>query len=274
MYSNNNMNYYNNPTYNCMNNDYQQRTPMTPVTNYSSYNYSPVSMQSYGSPCTQNKSVSSGYYSSASNNSSFSNSPAYGNYASNVYNYGTYQTSPFSSNTYKPAPLPVLNAQAQKSTKSNKRQRSEYTDALLDQVFNGQVAPNEVQQTKKLKSEKEIALPLPKFEEICNLDFDDESFNGSMFGDNKKRILTKDQRKAANQRERKRMGIMNDGFNGLRAALPISTGRKRRKMSRLDIVIGAMEYIDYLTSLLETPGNGPVEVNFEAYQNALYMYDE
>lgn len=261
MYSN--MNYYDNTSYTAMNTEYQ-RTPMTPITNYSGYNYSPVSMQSYSSPSTQNSSVSSGYYSPASNNSSFNNSPAYANYLPLAY--GGYQKPSFCTNTYGKVPIPTLNSAAQKTSKNNKRQRSEATDTLLDQVFNSNISSNE-QQTKKFKSELDISINLP------SLEFDEESINGSMVSDNKKRVLTKEQRKAANQRERKRMNIMNDGFTNLRAALPISTGRKRRKMSRLDIVIGAMEYIDYLTSLLETPGTGPVDVNFEAYQNALYMYD-
>ncbi len=83
--------------------------------------------------------------------------------------------------------------------------------------------------------------------------------------------MTRGQRVAANQRERKRMNIMNEAFNDLRQALPISTGRKRRKMSRLDIAIGAMEYISYLDSLLKS--NGPYTINFDAYQDSLYFYD-
>ena len=64
---------------------------------------------------------------------------------------------------------------------------------------------------------------------------------------------------------------MNEAFNDLRQALPISTGRKRRKMSRLDITIGAMEYISYLDSLLKS--KGPYTINFDAYQDSLYFYD-
>ena len=86
----------------------------------------------------------------------------------------------------------------------------------------------------------------------------------------RKRVLNRHQRVAANQRERKRMNIMNESFVQLRQALPISTGRKRRKMSRLDIVIGAMDYIAYLDSLLNS--DSPFAIDFEAYQNSLYNY--
>jgi len=101
-------------------------------------------------------------------------------------------------------------------------------------------------------------------------DLDGEcSTNNSVNNENKKkRVLTRHQRIAANQRERKRMNIMNESFVKLREALPINTGRKRRKMSRLDIVIGAIEYIAYLDSLLQS--EEPCEINFEAYQNSLY----
>ncbi len=109
---------------------------------------------------------------------------------------------------------------------------------------------------------------LSDFEEESNEDFDQSLSSTS---DKKKRVLTKNQRVAANQRERKRMNIMNESFANLRQALPISTGRKRRKMSRLVIVIGAMEYITYLDDLLKT--DGPCVINFDAYQNSLYFYD-
>jgi hypothetical protein len=81
----------------------------------------------------------------------------------------------------------------------------------------------------------------------------------------KKRVLSTNQRVAANVRERKRMSIMNDSFVDLRHKLPISTGRKRRKMSRLDIVIGAMEYISYLDSLLNN-----TEPNSDFLNNSMF----
>lgn len=118
--------------------------------------------------------------------------------------------------------------------------------------------------------EEEIDLE-DEIEENVN-DFSDLSQSlSSANGEKKKRVLTRGQRVAANQRERKRMNIMNEAFNDLRQALPISTGRKRRKMSRLDIAIGAMEYISYLDSLLKS--NGPYTINFDAYQDSLYFYD-
>jgi hypothetical protein len=109
-----------------------------------------------------------------------------------------------------------------------------------------------------------------------NLDPNDFSISSSTSHTNnnkKKRVLNRTQRVAANQRERKRMNIMNESFLNLRQALPISTGRKRRKMSRLDIVFGAMEYIAYLDSLLQKPSDGKlIEIDFDAYQNSLYNY--
>lgn len=105
------------------------------------------------------------------------------------------------------------------------------------------------------------------------LDGDEDNFDendSSQSNGKKRRVLTKNQRLAANVRERKRMNIMNDAFVNLKAVLPQKTGRKRRKMSRLDIVIGALEYISYLDELLQT--DGPIENNFEAYQRSLDFY--
>ena len=118
----------------------------------------------------------------------------------------------------------------------------------------------------------------------CNLFLNDDDYNdldsnyddmddisGASNGSKKKRVLNRQQRIAANIRERKRMGIMNESFFELRQKLPISTGRKRRKMSRLDIVLGAAEYIDYLDRLLKNT-KGPIEINFDAYLNSLLDY--
>ena len=106
--------------------------------------------------------------------------------------------------------------------------------------------------------------------------FEDEndsslSYSINSFGEKKKRVLSRSQRVAANQRERKRMNIMNDSYVKLRQVLPISTGRKRRKMSRLDIVVGAMEYIAYLSDLVER--DEPCEIKFDIFKNSLYTYD-
>jgi hypothetical protein len=84
---------------------------------------------------------------------------------------------------------------------------------------------------------------------------------------NKKRVLTREQRLAANVRERNRVYIMNGAFADLRLALPITTGRKRRRMARLDIVEGAIEYIKYLVSLLESGQSS--EINYDEYRHKL-----
>ncbi|CAF1342242.1 unnamed protein product [Didymodactylos carnosus] len=67
----------------------------------------------------------------------------------------------------------------------------------------------------------------------------------------KRRILSKDQRTEANQRERRRMETMNSAYANLREILPHKNGRKRRKMSRIDIVVGAIDYIHKLETLLD-----------------------
>ena len=273
MYSNNNiMPNYGFAGHQTEQSRYQPAGPLSPLINFQpQYNYSP--MQSNYSPgYPQNKSFnSSGYYSSSSENS-FLGSPANFNYYT-PYGYSTqlptYQgIAPYSSQslfTEKPT-IPVYQKDTPERAAS-KRPRAD-TENLIDEIF--QVCGDANPKNKRVKTDAEV-LPEPPMRQAE--DELDDSCDLSMFDSNgKKRILTKEQRKAANQRERKRMNIMNDAFTGLRSALPISTGRKRRKMSRLDIVIGAMEYIDYLNSLLETPGNGPIEINFEAYQNTLYEY--
>ncbi|CAF0811176.1 unnamed protein product [Didymodactylos carnosus] len=67
----------------------------------------------------------------------------------------------------------------------------------------------------------------------------------------KRRILSREQRKEANKRERRRMETMNDAYTNLRQILPYENGRKRRKMSRIDIVMGAIEYIHNLQTVLD-----------------------
>ena len=248
-----------------------------------------ANFSAYDSPCIQNKSLSSGYASSSDNNSSYSNSPAFGNYfATNSYQgtTGSYSNLPsYGLNSLKAASHPVYAQESRK--KSTKRERDDetaesQTEKLIDEIFKtSSIEPEKKRAYKKLKKQDEIettkaaSIADNLFSLIDDGEMDDQdSLEMSLMSngiDRKKRVLTKEQRKAANQRERKRMNIMNDSFVNLRAALPISTGRKRRKMSRLDIVIGAMEYIDYLNSLLES--EGPFEINFEAYQNTLYMYD-
>ena len=264
-------------------------SPMNPYQMASNY----ANFSAYDSPCIQNKSVSSGYASSSDNNSSYNNSPAFSNYFptssylgstslySNLPSYGANS----SFNSLKPISVPVYEHESRK--KCTKRERDDeivesQTEKLINEIFKSSSSePENKRAYKKAKKQDEIEITKPEssadnmFSLIDDGEMDDQdSLEMSLMSngiDRKKRVLTKAQRKAANQRERKRMNIMNDSFVNLRAALPISTGRKRRKMSRLDIVIGAMEYIDYLNSLLDK--EGPIEINFEAYQNSLYMYD-
>ncbi len=66
----------------------------------------------------------------------------------------------------------------------------------------------------------------------------------------KKRFLNSSQRVAANLREKNRMSKINEAIVDLKHKLPITVGRKRRKLSRLDTVNAAIEYISYLDSLL------------------------
>lgn len=110
-----------------------------------------------------------------------------------------------------------------------------------------------------------------EFDDLEDDDDDEENYSVNSFGERKKRVLTRTQRIAANQRERKRMNIMNESYVKLRQVLPIATGRKRRKMSRLDIVVGAMEYISYLADLVER--DEPCEIKFDIFKNCLYDYD-
>jgi hypothetical protein len=62
---------------------------------------------------------------------------------------------------------------------------------------------------------------------------------------------------------------MNGAFVDLRQVLPIGSGRKRRKMSRQDIVEGAIEYIKYLDELLNSPNPGPID--FEGYRHHMFL---
>lgn len=249
--------------------NYQPVGPLGSISYQSQYNQNYSPMSSNLSPVSyspQNKSFnSSGYYSSCSDNS-FVGSPASFNYFSSAtpYSYNNTQMPAYHVSPYSQKPsIPVY----QKDTPDrNATKRPRDTENLIDEIF--QSRPGVI---KRAKTIEETCQKIQIEQSVNEGDFDENDLS-AYDSNGKKRILTKEQRKAANQRERKRMNIMNTAFTDLRTALPISTGRKRRKMSRLDIVIGAMEYIDYLNSLLETPGNGPVEINFEAYQNTLYEY--
>lgn len=259
---------------------------------YSNNYYNPMGYNnSYlSTPNSDHKSFSSGY---GSENSSFS-SP---NLSKNALSYG---------NSYPLQSMPTqpMSTITQK-TKSTKRTREESNKLeIMNQIFNTQVDPEPVakkqKKTYKKKGEQNSMEPVNILKDATNsinlnikenefleqdlldendienfdfnfLDSDEISHNETKtsVGEKKKRVLTRNQRIAANLRERKRMNIMNESFVKLRESLPITTGRKRRKMSRLDIVVGAMEYISYLESLLEK--EVPGEIDFDSYQNSLYL---
>nr|CDJ88099.1 Basic helix-loop-helix dimerisation region bHLH domain containing protein [Haemonchus contortus] len=61
--------------------------------------------------------------------------------------------------------------------------------------------------------------------------------------------ITGKQRMAANERERRRMNSINRGFDYLRQRLPSNTNEK--KLSKVDTLRGAMEYIRQLQAVLE-----------------------
>ncbi|CAF4510486.1 unnamed protein product, partial [Didymodactylos carnosus] len=82
----------------------------------------------------------------------------------------------------------------------------------------------------------------------CLSDYDNSS--SSSIKRTKYSKLTLDQRHTANKRERKRMETLNEAFDHLKDLLPIQVGKKRRRMSRMDIVSGAIAYIQQLQKLV------------------------
>ena len=129
---------------------------------------------------------------------------------------------------------------------------SAFSDFFFTEKYNSKSFPKDVSPFQKAtKYSLDEILQTQSDQEMSDEEYDENEQTQTK----KKRVLSSNQRTAANIRERKRMSIMNDAFVDLRHKLPISTGRKRRKMSRLDIVIGAMEYISYLDSLLSSPSN-------------------
>ncbi|CAF0958143.1 unnamed protein product [Brachionus calyciflorus] len=251
--------------------------PVSPNMNMMPHHYSGFNMNQFlpmnGSysttPTSENRTFSSGY---GSENNSF-NSPTVAK-----LNYGLYPS------TLQSHPSIDLNVDRTKSSKRSREDEESLSicnpDQILKEILQEPTAKKSKRVYKKKDSIKEIKVQAQSVEnndyenDFDENDFDnfDLNFSENQFElnnmDKKKRILTKNQRIAANMRERKRMHIMNDSFVKLREALPITTGRKRRKMSRLDIVCGAMEYIAYLEQLLEK--EIPGEINFEAYLNSLY----
>ena len=259
--------------------------PMSPhVTNRDLSHYqTPVA---FNSPNLSNQSYSSGY---ASSDSAFYSPP----FTTNIYNYNQikYQSCTQGSINFNGQQLdnqqsPVGSMQTSKSLKRRQVDQdynhsifniinSQDSQSIVDQALNS--IDFEKFQTKPVAKKRKIQVQdgdeqIENFHDKTNelndseIDFFSDNDQSSTCDSKKKRVLSKSQRVAANQRERKRMGIMNQSFSNLRQSLPISTGRKRRKMSRLDIVVGAIEYIEYLNELLK--GDGPYEINFDAYQNS------
>lgn len=80
----------------------------------------------------------------------------------------------------------------------------------------------------------------------------------------RRRIITVDQRRAANVRERRRMSHLNEAFDGLRKRVP--TFAYEKKLSRIETLRLAVTYIKFMDDLLRTfpdkrgidssPGNG------------------
>jgi hypothetical protein len=208
------------------NNFYLSQTTLispTPFANYST---------PYSTPTSKNFhdcSASSGYASETTFNSPFQaptqNSHYYGNVQAPQQQHNQTSRRQINSNpSFYQATEPT-------TTVVTTTSRAEANDFSLDDILNSIKRPDEYSDSE-------------------NYEFDSSDVS-EMNGNKKKRILNQSQRVAANIRERKRMTIMNDAFVDLRQVLPIKTGKKRRKMSRLDIVIGAMEYIEYLDSILE-----------------------
>ncbi len=64
----------------------------------------------------------------------------------------------------------------------------------------------------------------------------------------RKRIINKDQRKAANHRERKRMVTLNDSFESLKCHIP--TFSHEKKLSRIETLRLAISYISFMSELV------------------------
>jgi len=72
----------------------------------------------------------------------------------------------------------------------------------------------------------------------------------------RRRIITADQRRAANVRERRRMSHLNDAFDGLRKRVP--TFAYEKKLSRIETLRLAVTYIGFMADLLGTMDGGGV----------------
>ncbi|ELT88342.1 hypothetical protein CAPTEDRAFT_57348, partial [Capitella teleta] len=71
----------------------------------------------------------------------------------------------------------------------------------------------------------------------------------------RKRVITHEQRKAANVRERRRMMSLNEAFDQLRTTVP--TFAYEKKLSRIETLRLAITYINFLACILD--GENPAE---------------
>jgi hypothetical protein len=193
-------------------------------------------------------------------------------YYSNAYYNSFQQHESLCSSGYESIDSSINNSPQFPATKvSKKRSREESNSTiqsskvnqLIDQIFDN---TNEAQ-TKQPKAKKQKKDAEQQQLEDLKGDLNEYEYEECSVTGKKKRVLTREQRLKANVRERNRMHIMNDSFVQLRQVLPQTTGRKRRKMSRLDIVMSACEYIVYLDLLLQS--DQPQEINFESYLNSI-----
>ena len=68
----------------------------------------------------------------------------------------------------------------------------------------------------------------------------------------RRRVISLDQRKAANIRERRRMYELNDAFDGLRKRVP--TFAYEKKLSRIETLNLAVNYIEFMAEILKNDG--------------------
>lgn len=73
----------------------------------------------------------------------------------------------------------------------------------------------------------------------------------------RKRVITADQRRAANIRERRRMCHLNDAFDLLRKRVP--TFAYEKKLSRIETLKLAVTYISFMSNLLDSPNSACID---------------
>lgn len=82
----------------------------------------------------------------------------------------------------------------------------------------------------------------------------------------RKRIITHEQRKAANVRERRRMLSLNEAFDQLRLTVP--TFAYEKKLSRIETLRLAITYINFLACILE--GKDPKDIKLYTSHSLKY----